>query len=134
MNLLLDTHVLLWWDAGASEMGATARAVIANPDNTVYVSAASIWEIAIKSAKGKLRFNGSAHAAIEANGFLPLSMSTTACSWHKPNRTDSSCCTPTPSSTNSAKSRNSGRDDRLSSRDYLGLMWIAALCGAPVRN
>ncbi|MRG55680.1 PIN domain-containing protein [Phyllobacterium sp. SYP-B3895] len=76
MNLLLDTHVLLWWDAGASEMGATARAVIANPDNTVYVSAASVWEIAIKSAKGKLRFNGSADAAIEANGFLPLSMST----------------------------------------------------------
>jgi PIN domain nuclease of toxin-antitoxin system len=75
MNLLLDTHVLLWWDDGAEQLGSATRAVIANPDNQIYVSAASIWEIAIKSAKGKLRLTGSAQNAIDRNGFLPLSIS-----------------------------------------------------------
>ncbi|UXN60475.1 type II toxin-antitoxin system VapC family toxin [Phyllobacterium zundukense] len=75
MHLLLDTHVLLWWDEGADKLGAVTRDAIANPDNQIYISAASIWEIAIKSAKGKLRFSGSPHAAIERNGFLPLSIS-----------------------------------------------------------
>ena len=53
MQLLLDTHVLLWWDEGADRLGAVTRDAIANPDNQIYISAASIWEIAIKSAKGK---------------------------------------------------------------------------------
>ncbi len=76
MNLLIDTHVLLWWDMGAGELGSVARAAIADPGNNIYVSAASIWEISIKSAKGKLRFAGSPHAAIEINGFQALSIST----------------------------------------------------------
>ncbi|WP_271893699.1 type II toxin-antitoxin system VapC family toxin [Candidatus Phyllobacterium onerii] len=75
MQLLLDTHVLLWWDEGADRLGSVTRDAIANPDNQIYISAASIWEIAIKSAKGKLRFSGSPHAAIERNGFLPHSIS-----------------------------------------------------------
>ena len=72
MDLLLDTHVFLWWDAGATQLGEEARAAIANPDNTVYVSAASIWEISIKAARGKLAYTGSPAAAIAANGFQPL--------------------------------------------------------------
>jgi len=72
MDLLLDTHVFLWWDAGADKLGEAARAAIADPDNAVFVSAASIWEIAIKAAKGKLSYGGSPGAAIAANGFLPL--------------------------------------------------------------
>ena len=43
MNLLLDTHVFLWWDAGTAQLGKEARAAIANPENSVFVSAASIW-------------------------------------------------------------------------------------------
>ena len=54
MNLLLDTHVLLWW-SGERDLSAEALSEIANPDNVVYVSSASIWEISIKRARGKLR-------------------------------------------------------------------------------
>ncbi len=54
MNLLLDTHVLLWW-SGERDLSGEALSEIANPDNVVYVSSASIWEISIKRARGKLR-------------------------------------------------------------------------------
>jgi PIN domain nuclease of toxin-antitoxin system len=77
MDLLLDTHVFLWWDAGDSRLAAAARSAIADPGNRVFVSAASVWEIAIKSARGKLKFAGSPTAAITGNGFLPLSISPT---------------------------------------------------------
>lgn len=72
MELLLDTHVFLWWDSGAAQLGAEARAAIANPENTVFVSAASVWEISIKAAREKLAYSGSPAAAITANGFQPL--------------------------------------------------------------
>jgi PIN domain nuclease of toxin-antitoxin system len=47
------------------------HAAIANPAKEIYVSAVSVWEIAIKRASGKLAFTGSAAAAIPALGFLP---------------------------------------------------------------
>lgn len=72
MNLLLDTHVFLWWDREDKALNADVRAVIADPDNQVFVSAASIWEIEIKRRLGKLDFRGAAAAAIGANGFLEL--------------------------------------------------------------
>ncbi len=75
MDLLLDTHVLLWWDQGDTRLSAQARTAIADADNRVYVSAASPWEIAIKARRGKLRFTGSPVALIDANGFLPLVIS-----------------------------------------------------------
>ena len=70
MNLLLDTHVFLWWDRQDKALNADMRALIADPANQVFVSAASIWEIAIKRRLKKLDFRGSAVAAIGANGFL----------------------------------------------------------------
>lgn len=72
MNLLLDTHVFLWWDRQDKALNADARALIADPANQVLVSAASIWEIAIKRRLGKLDFRGSAVATIGANGFQEL--------------------------------------------------------------
>jgi PIN domain nuclease of toxin-antitoxin system len=56
MKLLLDTHVLLWAAAGAGLSPAAAE-VIGDPGNELYFSAASIWEIAIKSALGRPEFN-----------------------------------------------------------------------------
>ena len=53
MNLLLDTHVLLWWGE-ERRLSPEASAAIADPENIVYVSAATIWEISIKRARGKL--------------------------------------------------------------------------------
>jgi len=54
VNLLLDTHALLWWLADDSLLSNEARSTIRNPENIVYVSAASAWEISIKRALGKL--------------------------------------------------------------------------------
>jgi PIN domain nuclease of toxin-antitoxin system len=54
VNLLLDTHILLWWLADDPGLSEKQRSAIADPANVVYVSAASAWEIAIKKALGKL--------------------------------------------------------------------------------
>jgi PIN domain nuclease of toxin-antitoxin system len=75
VDLLLDTHVLLWWDQDDRRLSREARHAIADMGNRVFVSAASPWEIAIKARKGKLRFTGSPAALIDANGFLPLAIS-----------------------------------------------------------
>ncbi|GIU90558.1 MAG: twitching motility protein PilT [Acidimicrobiia bacterium] len=50
MELLLDTHVLLWWLADDGRLPASARGAIADPEHRVLVSAASIWEMSIKRA------------------------------------------------------------------------------------
>jgi PIN domain nuclease of toxin-antitoxin system len=54
MNLLLDTHVLLWWLDDNPTLSKKAKAAIADGKNLVFVSAAVIWEIRIKQALGKL--------------------------------------------------------------------------------
>jgi PIN domain nuclease of toxin-antitoxin system len=54
VRILLDTHTLLWWLDGDRRLSRRARAVIANDDNTVLVSAASAWEISTKVRLGKL--------------------------------------------------------------------------------
>jgi PIN domain nuclease of toxin-antitoxin system len=58
MNLLLDTHVLLWWLADDPALSARARAAIGHTDNLVYVSAVTLWEIVIKRSLGKLDLPG----------------------------------------------------------------------------
>lgn len=54
MRVLLDTHVLLWWLTDDPALGEKAKAQIAEPDNSVLVSAASLWEIAVKQGLGKI--------------------------------------------------------------------------------
>lgn len=54
VSILLDAHTLLWWLDDDSRLSRRARRLIADADNTVYVSAATVWEIAIKVALGKL--------------------------------------------------------------------------------
>lgn len=54
MNLLLDTHVLLWWLDDPTLLSEQALAAIKEPDNRIIVSVVSVWEIAIKKALGKL--------------------------------------------------------------------------------
>jgi PIN domain nuclease of toxin-antitoxin system len=55
MRLLLDTHALLWWLLESPKLPESWRLALASPENDVYVSAASIWEIAIKRSLGKLQ-------------------------------------------------------------------------------
>ena len=54
MKLLLDTHVLLWALADDPRLGTTIRTEIERPSDTLFVSAATIWEVEIKVALGKL--------------------------------------------------------------------------------
>jgi len=54
VRLLLDAHALLWWLADDPALGGAARSQVADPANTVFVSAATVWEISIKRALGKL--------------------------------------------------------------------------------
>jgi PIN domain nuclease of toxin-antitoxin system len=57
VSYLLDTHVLLWWMEDAPRLQSRVRDLIGDPDHDIVVSAASIWEAAIKRAIGKLRFD-----------------------------------------------------------------------------
>lgn len=54
MRLLLDTHTLLWWLSGNERLPPEVRKVIANEGSAIFVSAASVWEIATKHRIGKL--------------------------------------------------------------------------------
>ena len=57
MNLLIDTHAMLWFVAGDDRLSQKARAAIENRDTTNYLSIASWWEIAIKCSLGKLKID-----------------------------------------------------------------------------
>ena len=54
MNLLLDTHTLIWLLAGDVNLSKVARSSIEDPENTSFVSVATFWEVAIKVSIGKL--------------------------------------------------------------------------------
>lgn len=70
MNLLLDTHVLIWWDEG-QRLSAEARRAIREADE-VYVSAASAWEIAIEIGLGRLSPRRTVEQAAAESGFVEL--------------------------------------------------------------
>jgi len=81
VKLLLDTHVLLWALAEPQKLPARVEAQLRNADVAVYVSAVSTWEIAIKTALGKLRADlDEILAAIGKVGFseLPVTIRHTA--------------------------------------------------------
>ena len=78
MNLLLDAQALLWWRQGHRKLGARARAAIERQAVSVRVSAASAWEMAIKSRAGRLTLREPLDvwlpAALEDSGFGMLSV------------------------------------------------------------
>jgi PIN domain nuclease of toxin-antitoxin system len=80
LELLLDTHTLLWWLADPDRLSPAAHAAIAEPANQVYVSAASGWEIATKVRLGKLAMPsellGDLTLLLAAQGFqlLPITL------------------------------------------------------------
>jgi PIN domain nuclease of toxin-antitoxin system len=72
---LLDTHILLWWLCNSPRLHPQIRKLIANPDNEIYISSASVWEASIKRALGKLEFDDEELlTAIEASGFREIAM------------------------------------------------------------
>jgi PIN domain nuclease of toxin-antitoxin system len=54
LNLLLDTHAIIWWFAGSPALPATARAAIYENPTTIFVSAVSAFEISLKHHRGRL--------------------------------------------------------------------------------
>jgi PIN domain nuclease of toxin-antitoxin system len=77
--LVLDTHAFLWFVTGSDHLSARARTAIENPGATVYVSAASAWEITIKRQLGKLpasaTFLPSLSGYLRRRGFAELPIS-----------------------------------------------------------
>ena len=75
-RVLLDTHALLWWLADHKALGKSAREIIADERNTIYVSAATTWEISIKKAKGLLSAPDDIDGIMDEEGFEPLPITT----------------------------------------------------------
>ena len=73
-RFLLDTHALVWWASDHTRLATRAHAAIANPRNRVFVSAISAWEIAVKTAKGRMEAPDNMAAVVEEKGLehLPL--------------------------------------------------------------
>ncbi|MDQ3564142.1 MAG: type II toxin-antitoxin system VapC family toxin [Pseudomonadota bacterium] len=79
MNLLLDTHVLIWWLGSLPMLSADARDVVADPENEAFVSSASAFEIATKYRLGKLSvaaaFVEGLDEHLRRGGFKPVTIS-----------------------------------------------------------
>lgn len=74
MRLILDTHAALWWLSGDSRFGATAEAEIADSSNQILLSAAVVWEVAIKRSLGKLEAPDDLAETLLGVGAEPLSV------------------------------------------------------------
>lgn len=76
MRLVLDTHVVLWWQTDDRRLGRDARKAIATAD-IVWVSAVSGWEASIKSSLGRLRLDEKFRLLVAADDFTELPVSLT---------------------------------------------------------
>lgn len=78
MRALLDTHSYLWWVTGDPRLSEAAREVIEDGRNEVLLSVASAWELAIKSALGRLELANPIDEllpdSLARNGFRPLTV------------------------------------------------------------
>jgi PIN domain nuclease of toxin-antitoxin system len=79
VRLLLDTHAFLWWLAGDDALSTAAKTAIADERNSIFFSAASAWEIAVKHRIGKLPAVAAIIADLDAviadQGFIGLLIS-----------------------------------------------------------
>jgi PIN domain nuclease of toxin-antitoxin system len=79
VRLLLDTHVWLWWNTEPERLSGAARRQIGDSRNEVFLSAASVWEIAIKQKLGKLPLREPVYAYVTrrlaADDLQPLAIS-----------------------------------------------------------
>lgn len=74
MNLLIDTHVLLWWLDDSLELSEAGRTAISDPGNLIVLSAVVVWEIRINQALGKLEIPPSFFRVVQNQGFELLSI------------------------------------------------------------
>lgn len=74
MGLLLDTHVVLWWLEDDDKLDSATKDRL-DVDSEIFVSSATVWEVGIKQALGKLTSEGSLAEQVRDSGFAMLSMS-----------------------------------------------------------
>lgn len=67
ISYLLDTHIFLWWIADDPRLPPSTRQIISDPRNTLYFSAASAWEMAIKAQIGKLTLESAPDAFLSTH-------------------------------------------------------------------
>jgi PIN domain nuclease of toxin-antitoxin system len=72
VRLLLDTHAALWWLAGDARFGTAAAAQVEDGTNQVLLSAAVVWEVAMKRSLGKLRSPDDLAGTLVEAGAQPL--------------------------------------------------------------
>jgi len=72
LNILLDTHMILWWLNNDPLLPEFSRNLISDSDTICFISSASIWEISIKSALGKLEIPDDYLEELRDEGFLEL--------------------------------------------------------------
>lgn len=75
MNLLLDSHVLLWWFDGGDRLTPDVVEAIVDGTNEAIVSAATLWELSIKQSVGKLTVDVDLREHAEQQGFRELPIS-----------------------------------------------------------
>jgi PIN domain nuclease of toxin-antitoxin system len=75
MRLLLDSHAALWWLSDPEKLSDEARLAIASIENEVYLSSASLWELHLKAAKGKLNIPPSLTEALSEQDIDELKIS-----------------------------------------------------------
>jgi PIN domain nuclease of toxin-antitoxin system len=76
LRLLLDSHILLWALMGTARLTARTRQAILDADE-VYISAASVWELAIKAASGRLRMPKDLVEQARESGYISLPVTAT---------------------------------------------------------
>jgi PIN domain nuclease of toxin-antitoxin system len=72
MNVLLDTHAFLWYFQDSEQLSAEAAAILEDTSNTLFLSIASLWEVAIKLGLGKLELQKPFHECKRFCVSLPL--------------------------------------------------------------
>lgn len=75
MKLILDTHAALWWLSGDERFGSSAEEHLTDTTNQVLLSAAVVWEVAIKRSLGKLDAPGDFAPTLLGAGAHPLPIS-----------------------------------------------------------
>jgi len=77
MRLLLDTHILIWGAVEPERLSHAASSLIESPDNEIMFSAVSLWEIAIKTGRGRAEFRvdaGILRRSLFENGYAELAL------------------------------------------------------------
>ena len=77
MRYLLDTHILLWWLNGDKNLKDSIQRIIKHPDNQIFISVATLWEISIKHILGKLTLKTNLSEIISVSGFNLIPITST---------------------------------------------------------